>query len=567
MINRKKLKPFLIKAEQGYPEAIEVVKEVLRPLKTDSVENIQEKIHLYTRLFYHGSLKFKDAQFHKEIDQTYAEQVYSFLRFSKPRYKQILIIGFRESAKTTRVKMNQSYLTTYLPEIVDYVNVVSDDGSSSAQFIMDMFNAFALSNISKYFKNLIEGNISRLKKESQTRHHFTTTTDVTYAASGSRKTKRGAVQGDVDEETGDIITKRPKEAIFDDIENETTVRSLTITKYIRSVMNATMDGLDQTQGFSVILGNYLSLRGNIAYFLKKYRDSDNAKVIMIPIHDGHGEPTWSDKYCKTDKEAKELSRKGIARVSVETIRRESDNFDTEFLNNPSRSDVYFKDNVIAKIDEELLTGDEERDKEGLLVLEEPTEHDRYIMGVDTAKGSGGDQSAFVVYKTTGMFYEEVCNFRINKMSPEKFTPYSINVAERYNHAFVVPENNYPGNEYIYIAKTLYNHIYFVEKNDAKEYGISTNLKTKPEMFVKYKKFLIDEVLRIRSKALYNQILEYPADDVETIKKDDSGGHFDLLMSGVIGIFRAEMDVEERMDYSEVDGIINRMFDDDDNNNL
>ena len=560
---QEKLKPILIEAEQGDAESIEAVKEVLKPLKTDTVEDIQQKILFYIRLFYHGSLKFKDAPFHREIDQTYAEQIHSFLNYGKPRYKQILIIGFRESAKTTRVKMNQAYLTAYLPETIDYINVVSDDGSASAQFIMDMFNTFAFSNIAKYFKNLIEGVVSSKKKESQTRTKFTTTTGVTYAASGARKSKRGAMQLNITDD-GEIDAKRPKEAIFDDIENETTVRSVASTEHIRSVMESTINGLDQTQGFFVMLGNYLSLRGNVANFLKKYRDSDSCKVIMIPIEDSLGNPTWPGKYVKTDAELK----KDVAKVSIESIRRDNDNFDTEYLNNPSRSRVYFKDLVVAKIDETLLTGEAGRDEKGLLIIEEATQHDRYIMGVDTAKGVGGDQSAFVIYKTTGTFYEEVANFKCNDMSVEVFTPYSLNIAEQYNHALLLPESNYPGNEYIYIAKGLYNNIHFSEKADGtKEYGISTNLKSKPEMFMKYKKFLLDEILRIRSKALYTQILEYPADDVETIKKDDSGGHFDLLMSGVLGIFRAEMDVDTRVDYSKVDAIINDMFDEDDNNNL
>lgn len=561
MINKEKLRPILIKAEEGDLESIAVVNKLLKPTIIDSIDLIEEKIRLFIRINYIGSLKFPDAPFHREIDRTYAEQIHSFLVHGKPRYKQIIIIGYRESAKTTRVKMNQSYMTLYLKDIVDYINVVSEDGSSSAQFTMDMFNAFAYSKHAKYFPRTISSDFSRGKKESQTMSRFTTTTGVTYSASGSRKSKRGAVQLDIDED-GEIANKRPTQGIFDDIENETTVRSLATTEHIRSVMQATINGLDQTTGFWVLLGNYLSLRGNVAHFLKKYEDSDTAKIIKIPIMDGVDVPLWPGKYVRFDKELTAESPK----VSIESIQRDNDNFDAEYMNNPSRSRVYFKDLVVAKINEELLVDDSKRDEDGLLIVEPPTKHDRYLMGVDTAKGVGKDQSAFVVYKSTGIFYEEVANFRSNGMSPEIFTPYSINIAQQYNAAYIVPESNYPGNEYIYIAKKLYNNIH-QEDPDKEEYGIVTNLKSKPEMFVKYKKFLMDEVLRIRSRALYNQVMEYPADDVETIKQDDSGGHFDMLMAGVVGIFRAEMDITERMDYSRTDSIIDDIFSQDDSNNL
>lgn len=556
MINREKLAPVLTKAELGDPEALLVVQGVLKPLKTDSVEQIHEKLTIYIRTMFYASLKFDDAPFHTDIDKTFAEQVHSYLHRGVPRYKKIIIIGYRESAKTTRVQMCQSYVTCYIPDHVDMVSIVSDDGSASAQFTMSLFNLFAFSKIAKYFPGLIKLSMARDQKESQTMSKFSTTTDVTYSASGSRKTKRGAMKIDVDDQTGEVEMKRPKQVIFDDIENETTVSSHTKTQFIRSVMNATIDGLDQSSGFFVLLGNYLSLRGNVAYFMKKYRDDDDAKIIVIPIHDGEGTPTWIGKYCATDDEQKKLSDEGVQRVSIETIQRNSDNFDTEYLNNPKRSSVYFDDHVVTKLDENDLVPERERDSDGLLIIEPPQKHDMYAIGVDTSKGVGKDQSAFTVFKVTGTVFEEVANYKNNRIKPEQFAPYTVNIAQQYNHAFLIPENNYPGNEFIFIAKNLYNNIYIDEKE---QYGVSTNLKTKPEMFVHFKKLVLDSLVKIRSQILYTQILEYPSDDVETIRQDESGGHFDLLMSAVVGLFKVNTHLENQVDYSHVDATIRNMF--------
>lgn len=563
MINMEKLKPVLVQAEQGDAESIAVVNRVLRPMWTDSIEVIEEKIRIFIRLNYYSSLTYKDAPFHREIDNAFAEQIKHLLTTGRPRYKVLIIIGYRESAKTTRVKMNQTYFTLYLREYMDYVNIVSEDGATASQFTMDMYNTFAFSKVSRYFPDLIAGTKPG-QKQAQTMSKFTTTDGVTFAAAGARKSKRGAMQLNIDE-TGEIQAKRPKQGIFDDIENETTIRSLTTTQHIRSVMNSTIDGLDQTTGWAILLGNYLSLRGNVAYFLNKYRDSDEARIITIPIEDSAGQLTWPEKYCHTDKEERQLLEQGISRISLESIKRKSSNYETEYLNNPSRSRVYFRDDIVAKIDENRLVEDDGRDEDGLLVIEEPTRHDRYVIGVDGAKGNGGHHSGFAVFKIKGLFLEEVANYRNNTISPENFTPFMLNVANRYNFAFVVIERNYPGNEIIYIAKKSYKHLYIDERE---EFGVHTNLRTKPDMFVAFKTLLGDGALMVRSRALYNQVLEYPADDVNAIvHEDDGGGHFDLLMSAVVGASKAQRSSEQQIDYQYTDAIMEDMFSGDAENNL
>lgn len=565
--NLDKFKETFIRAENGDPTAQAGLKRTLQPTKEDSVEDIALKIKYFIRIFYRASLKYKDADFHREIDFTFAEQIYSFLQTGRPKYEGIIIIGFRESAKTTRVKMNQSYLTVYLRDMVDLINAVSDDGSSSSEFTMDMFNIFAFSRVARYYE-VISNNYRRGKKESQTMSKFTTVDGVTYKATGSRKSKRGNVKVDIDD-AGDIENKRPKEAIFDDIENETSVKSVAITNTIKDVMDATIDGLDQGQGFWIMLGNYLSLRGNVARMLKKYKNEPNVKIIMIPIHDSLKRPLWDAKYCATDKEQRELAEQGIYKVSIETLKRKSENFETEFLNNPKRSRVYFSTEIISYIDEESLISDEGRDDDGLLILQEPDPSCVYILSADSAKGVGKDQSSFTVYKTTGLRFEEVANFQSNTIKPEKFATYTANIATRYNTAFIIPENNYPGNEFIAFLRRIYKHIYFVMKGEDKEYGVNTNGKTKPEMFLKYKQFLSDKLLLIRSEALYSQIMEYPEDDVNTIKqKDGSGGHFDLLMSAVIGIYKASAISSEAKDEGsdkKAREVANDIFGEDDNN--
>ncbi len=173
---------------------------------------------------------------------------------------------------------------------------------------------------------------------------FTTTTGVTFSAGAARKTSRGSVKAEILDDL-EVDTQRPKKLIFDDIENETTIRSPQITNHIETVMKASMDGLDQIVGSWVVIGNYLSLRGNIARLLTKYKSDDRVKVIMIPIIDEVGKPTWEAKYVRTDAEEALLFEQGIIKSSIETIQRETENFETEFLNNPKRT-TWYRENYL-----------------------------------------------------------------------------------------------------------------------------------------------------------------------------------------------------------------------------
>ena len=551
-IDYDKLEPVIAAAEQGDAESVAVVREVLRPFKEDSVDLIYEKIQIYNRLIFLGSMKFEDSDDHKKIDRFYAEQCHSYLNYGRPRWKGAIIYGYRESAKTTRVKFGESYMTVYLKDIVDFTNVVSEDGDSSDQFNMDMFNIFAASKMVKYFPETISTDTVRKKKESQTMSKFTTTTGVTYKATSSRKSKRGAVQVDIDED-GEIENKRPKKTIFDDIENETTVKSVPATQHIESVMDATLDGMDQMSGFWILLGNYLSLRGNVARMIRKYENDDDVFVLKIDILDGTRQNvTWPGKYCRTDAEEKELMLKGIQRKSVESIERDSANFETEYMNNPSRSLVYFSNKILEHINEDRLAEESERVeykhgmRDGYLEIEKPDPNETYVIVEDTGKGNGGDMTAFVVVKTSGLRYKEVANFWSKWITPEDAAGYVANVGNKYNHALVIPENNYPGNEFIAFLRQIYNNIYHIVKgvdpetgDEIKEYGVNTNIKTKPEMFLNLKALFRDALLDIRSRILYNQILEYPSDDVQKVKKKDgSGGHFDILMALAVGLSKA-----------------------------
>ena len=86
------------------------------------------------------------------------------------------------------------------------------------------------------------------------------------------------------------------------------------------------------------------------------------------------------------------------------------------------------------------------DNENMDVFEEPVKGRKYFMTVDTARGFGGDYSAFVVYDITEMPFKVVAKYRNNKISTLLYPAVVYNAAVFYNNAEVLVEVNDAGGE-------------------------------------------------------------------------------------------------------------------------
>lgn len=79
------------------------------------------------------------------------------------------------------------------------------------------------------------------------------------------------------------------------------------------------------------------------------------------------------------------------------------------------------------------------------VYEEPIKEASYILGVDTAKGTGRDYSVVQVLKYhTKTNVEQVAVYRNNKISPTDFAEVVIEISKYYNGAMIMIENNAEG---------------------------------------------------------------------------------------------------------------------------
>jgi hypothetical protein len=85
--------------------------------------------------------------------------------------------------------------------------------------------------------------------------------------------------------------------------------------------------------------------------------------------------------------------------------------------------------------------------------EKVEEDGRYIMTVDVSKGRGQDYSSFSVIRIHDNYFEQVCTYRNNLISPMLFPDIIVKVASYYNDAIVVIESNDVG-------QVVCNYVYY-----------------------------------------------------------------------------------------------------------
>ena len=80
-------------------------------------------------------------------------------------------------------------------------------------------------------------------------------------------------------------------------------------------------------------------------------------------------------------------------------------------------------------------------KDGLDVYNKPIKGHNYVIVADTAKGVGGDYSAFSIIDITQVPYIQVAKYRDNKISPLLYPNIIHKMAKEYNDAYVLIETN------------------------------------------------------------------------------------------------------------------------------
>jgi hypothetical protein len=183
-------------------------------------------------------------------------------------------------------------------------------------------------------------------------------------------------------------------------------------------------------------------------------------------------------------------------------------------------------------------------EDGLSLYENPQEDHYYCITVDTARGIGGDYSAFVVTDITEMPYKVVATYRNNKVAPLLYPEIINKLGRDYNNAYILIENNDIGGQVVEILheEIEYENIFTTVTEKSRQYvtpgfgrstrlGVNTSKQVKRQGCFTFKSLMEEKKLLIFDAEIIHEISTF-------IEKGqgyqaDEGYHDDLVMCMVL----------------------------------
>jgi hypothetical protein len=201
--------------------------------------------------------------------------------------------------------------------------------------------------------------------------------------------------------------------------------------------------------------------------------------------------------------------------------------------------------IRSDIIEQMSYDDPIYSKEGLDLYEMAVKGHSYVMVADTAKGVGGDYSAFVIVDVTEVPYKMVGKYRDNSIAPMLYPSVIYRLAKEFNDAYVLIEvNSSEQVAHILYSEYEYENILFVQR-DAKgqkisggfagagktQLGVNTDRKVKRIGCFNFKSLLEEKKLLIPDADVISEISTFI--ESKGSYAADEGYHDDLVMPLVL----------------------------------
>ena len=471
---------------------------------TNTTEQIVVKFNLWARHFYPQYFKSKDADFHAEINLTNVK-LYSI----HDELEQFINIAFRGAGKDVKTKLLIAFATLNdIEHTRRFYKVLSNDIDNAVQTVTDIYNMFVNPRLNKVYPEVFEKTVF---KRAERQDVFTTATGIKIIADTVGVEQRGDNQEEA----------RPDFIWYNDFETRKTLRSFVVTKAIWDNMEEARTGLEKG-GVCLYTCNYISELGNVHKLVEK-GDSSRRKILIIPIEDKEGNPTWA-RYTKED---------------IQHMRETDEDFDGERMCKPSASkDVMFDR---EKLDKMSVLSPIKVSAEFQIFRKFDPSH-RYGSGHDVAGGVNLDSSASTFIDFSTVPAQVVGTFASNTISPESFGDEVYRESEMFGGNLVAIENN-KFDQAILKAKQLGCNLYRrttskdtkINPSDAKELGWNTNSLTKPTMVFDLVKAVNDGLLELNDVRLIAEAKTYSRNDLIDKETDprNTTRHFDLLTSCAI----------------------------------
>lgn len=456
------------------------------------------------------------------------------VRLNQSELAYVVWMMFRESAKTTIAKWHAVWNS--VNKFKRYINFDSIEKENAENALFDIAVWFQTNKrlITDYGQLYFER-----QKEASTMKRvgaFVLGNGVKFEAFSTQESTRGRLYQDA----------RPDAYYMDDIESVKTKRSVARTREVIDHLDELFGGLAPTASV-VFCCNYISDSGVVQYVLDKAKNNPRFSVRRVDAEVG-GEPTWGDKYAKTDLEA---AARNVERpldapiVSLEAKRRDLGDsvYESEMMNNPAASINLVFDRAKLKA---MKPTPPLANHAGFKVWTPFNPAHRYAIGADTAKGVGRDSSASVAIDFTVFPNQQVGSYRNNLIPPDTFAHELKRQGDIFGGCLLAPEVNNQGYATITELKRIYRigRIYHrvqrgksVKEEDRPMYdlGWDTNAATKPDMLYQLKSAVENGHLAVNDENLLEEMMRYNQDDLSDLTNDPERitRHFDLLIACAI----------------------------------
>ena len=191
---------------------------------------------------------------------------------------------------------------------------------------------------------------------------------------------------------------------------------------------------------------------------------------------------------------------------------------------------------------QLRAGNIIKTMKGVKIYGEPEEGHKYIIGIDTAEGLGGDNTSIEVWDITdNSKIVEVASFTDATIRPDQTADLAIYLGEKYNEAYIIPERNGSGlTTVLKIKEKGYRNLFvnrYIDKKTQKqknEYGWRTQSSNRDLMVDDFIEFFENDNLVINSDVLIQQMKTFVRKE-NGRREHDEGYHDDSLFASFLAI--------------------------------
>jgi hypothetical protein len=187
---------------------------------------------------------------------------------------------------------------------------------------------------------------------------------------------------------------------------------------------------------------------------------------------------------------------------------------------------------------------------GLLrIYEHPIEGQLYILGIDTAKGTGKDNSVIQVLRIINEHdIRQVAVYMNNRIDTHEYAQVCIGVSEYYNSAYMMIENNSEGGETANVIWHEYENENILNCDD-KGIGIRSTKKSKLAANLNLKRYMENKWLTLVDKETVNELSKYVEISPNVFRSETKTTPDDHVTSLLWGLYFVTTDYFDDRDIS------------------